>query len=48
MAKKYRVELSGEERKVLQDLLAADKAAKHKKHKARMRNILDQATEIVL
>jgi hypothetical protein len=42
LAKKYRVELSGEERKFLQDLLAADKAAKHKKRKARILLKIDQ------
>lgn len=42
MVKKYRVELSGMERKSLQNLLAADRATKHKKHKARILLKIDQ------
>lgn len=42
MVKKYRVELAEEERKFLQNLLDADKAAKHKKHKARVLLKIDQ------
>jgi len=42
MSKKYRVELSQEERRVLETLLNEDKAAKHKKHKARVLLKIDQ------
>ncbi len=42
MAKKYRVELSKDERETLEYLLDADKAAKHKKHKARVLLKIDQ------
>ena len=42
MAKKYCVELSGDEREALKNILAADKAARHKKHKARVLLKIDQ------
>lgn len=42
MAKKYCVELSGDEREALKNILAVDKAAKHKKHKARVLLKIDQ------
>ena len=42
MAKKYLVELSKEERKALKTILDADRAAKHKKQKARVLLKIDQ------
>jgi hypothetical protein len=42
MAKKYLVALSNNEREILKELLAVDKAAKHKKHKARVLLKIDQ------
>ena len=42
MAKKYRVELSLDERTILADIMQKDKAARHKKNRARMLLKLDQ------